>query len=141
MDYLSRFTEYLQEKRLPLTRQRERIVRTALLVDDHFSAENLADALKQRGIRVGRATVYRTLALMVSCGLIREHNFGSGFKTYEKVVDRRHHDHLICEVCGRVTEFEAPDIERLQKEVIDRHHFRARSHKLEIYGLCRDCSG
>ncbi len=135
------FKEYLQGERLPLTNQREVIVQAAFTIKGHFSAEDLANTLRGSGVKVGLATIYRTLGLLVSSRLLRELDFGEGFKVYEKIVDDRHHDHLICESCGRVMEFEVPDIERLQKEVIEQHHFRARSHKLEIYGLCRECAG
>jgi Fur family ferric uptake transcriptional regulator len=140
LEYINRFEEYLKRENLPLTKQRKRIVQIAFSIGDHFSAEDLADAMKERDVKVGLATIYRTLMLMVSCDIIREHDFGDGFKKYEKTVDRSHHDHLICEGCGEVIEFEVPDIERLQKKVIDRYQFRAKNHKLEIYGLCRCCS-
>jgi len=139
-DFVDRFEKYLRGENLPLTKQRENIVRAAFSIDDHFSAEDLAGAVRKRSVKVGIATIYRTLGLMVSCGIIREHDFGDGFKKYEKIIDRKHHDHLICDECGEVIEFEVPDIERLQRKVIDRHSFHARSHKLEIYGLCRRCS-
>ena len=137
---VERFRKYLESANLALTRQREEIVRTADSMRDHFSADDLAVVLRRRRVRVGMATIYRTLGLMTESAVVREHDFGEGCKRYEKVIDRSHHDHLICEGCGAVIEFEAPDIERLQKKVIDRHRFTARSHKLEIYGLCRECS-
>lgn len=138
--FIERFKEYLELENLPLTRQRREIVETADSIDDHFSADDLAAELRRRQTRVGMATVYRTLALMISSEVVREHDFGEGCKRYEKIIDRKHHDHLICEECGVVIEFEAPDIERLQGKIIDRHRFQARSHKLEIYGLCQGCS-
>jgi Fur family ferric uptake transcriptional regulator len=138
--FIERFKEYLELENLPLTRQRREIVETADSIDDHFSADDLAAELKRRQARVGMATVYRTLALMISSEVVREHDFGEGCKRYEKIIDRKHHDHLICEECGVVIEFEAPDIERLQGKIIEHHRFQARSHKLEIYGLCQACS-
>jgi Fur family ferric uptake transcriptional regulator len=139
-NFLKRFKNFLADEKIPLTAQREQILRVAFSIENHFSAEDLAGALRKKYLKIGMATIYRTLGLLVSGGIIREHDFGEGFRRYERIVDRSHHDHLICEDCGGVIEFEAPAIEKLQTEVIDLHRFRARSHKLEIYGLCKDCS-
>jgi Fur family ferric uptake transcriptional regulator len=138
--FIERFKTFLREENLALTSQRERIVEAVLEIDDHFSAEDLSASLKGRGVRVGTATIYRTLALMVAGRVIREHDFGDGFRTYERVVDRNPHDHLICERCGEVIEFEEPSVEALQRRVVDRHRFIVRSRKLELYGLCRRCA-
>ncbi len=140
-DLLRRFKDYLAKEKMPMTAQRGQILHAALSIGDHFSAEDLAEALRKKGRKVGMATIYRTLGLLVTGGIVREHDFGEGYRRYERIVDRNHHDHLICESCGGVIEFQVPAIERLQAEVIDLHRFEARSHKLEIYGLCEDCSG
>ncbi len=140
MDTTGRFREYLREEKLFLTLQREQIATTVMSMDGHFSVEELALVLKKKNLRIGLATIYRTLALMVSSGVVREHDFGVGFRKFERIIDKRHHDHLICEDCGEVIEFEVPDIERLQEVVIDKLSFDARDHELVIYGLCRKCS-
>jgi len=139
-DFIDRFKAHLRAEGLPLTVQREQIARAAFSIEDHFSVEDLSRTLRKRQHRIGLATVYRTIGLMVTGRIVRRHDFGDGFKVYERVVGRNHHDHLICEGCGRLIEFEAPDIEQIQERVANRQRFRARSHRLEIYGLCRECS-
>ena len=95
--------------------------------------------LKQRGERVGTATVYRTLDLLVESGLVRAHDFGEGFKRYEPMAAQADHEHLICQRCGRVVEFANERLERMLPILADEHGFQHQRHRLEIYGVCREC--
>jgi len=90
-------------------------------------------------VRVGLATVYRTLQLLKDNGLIAEHRFGDRCRRYEQA-QTSHHDHLICLGCGAVIEFQEPLIERLQEKAARRHGFSAEHHRLELYGYCRACA-
>ena len=115
------------------------MARTVFLSDDHPSVEGIRRALKERGERVGTATVYRTLEVLVESGLVREHDFGEGFKRYEPMPGQAHHEHLICERCGRVVEFQNEPLERMLPIIADEHRFQHLRHRIEIYGICRDC--
>jgi len=130
----------LSHRGLKFTRQRRLITEAFLNAEEHITAEGLYRRVSGRDPRVGLATVYRTLALLCECGLARRHDFGEGQTRYEHSYDRGHHDHLICQVCGKVTEFHHPKIERLQKEVSEQARFTPLSHRLEIYGYCEGCS-
>ena len=88
---------------------------------------------------MGYATVYRTLKLLKECGLAEERHFADGQARFENVEAEHHHDHLICESCGRIIEFVQPRIEELQEELAHRYGFVATTHKMEIYGICKEC--
>jgi Fur family transcriptional regulator, ferric uptake regulator len=136
---LDRFRRYLRDHRQPITRQRDLVAQVVLLAEDHPSVEGIRKALKARGENVGVATVYRTLDVLVQSGLVRAHDFGEGFKRYEPMPAQAHHEHLICERCGRVIEFQNERLERMLPIIADEHAFQHQRHRVEIYGVCRDC--
>jgi Fur family ferric uptake transcriptional regulator len=136
---LERFRRYLRDHRLPVTRQRDLVAQAVFLADDHPSVDAIIRAVKAGGEHVGTATVYRTLDVLVESGLDRAHEFGEGFKRYEPVPGQTHHEHLICEQCGRVVEFQNEPLERMLPIIADEHGFQHRRHRVEIYGVCRDC--
>lgn len=131
--------EYIEGKKLRLTRQRELILEGFLAVEEHISAEELYRIVSEKDPSIGLATVYRTMNLLVDCGLAHELNFGDGQARYEHVFDHQHHDHLICNNCGKIVEFSSPMIEKLQEKISREKGFAVLNHKLELYGLCRDC--
>jgi Fur family transcriptional regulator, ferric uptake regulator len=137
-DRFARFREHLRRERLKSTAQRDTIAKVFLTIHRHISVEELYQEVKRRNPRIGYATVYRTLKLLTECGLAVERHFRDGEARYESG-QKGHHDHLICEACGKIIEFEEPRIEAMQEEVARRLSFRLTGHKMELYGLCRDC--
>jgi Fur family transcriptional regulator, ferric uptake regulator len=133
------FTRYLHDRRLPITRQRLEIADALTRVPDHPSVVRIQQELARRGIRVGTATVYRTLDLLVESGLVRAHDFGDGFKRYEASPDQSRHEHVICQRCGKVVEFTNDRLERMLEMIADELAFLHRRHRVEIYGLCAEC--
>ena len=136
---LERFRQHLRDHHQPVTRQRDLVAQVVFLSEDHLSVEGIRRELEGRGETVGLATVYRTLDLLVESGLVREHQFGEGFKRYEAVAAQSDHEHLICERCGRVVEFANERLERMLPALADEHGFQHRRHKVEVYGVCRTC--
>jgi Fur family ferric uptake transcriptional regulator len=122
-----------------VTSQRLAIARALLEAPDHVTAEELRETLAGRGMRIGLATVYRTLNLLCECDLAARRRFGADTFRFEPIHRRRHHDHLVCVQCGKVTEFERPEIEELQQKVFAENDFRVHSHRLELYGICGPC--
>ena len=101
----------------------------------HMTAEDVYKALLERGEEIGLATVYRVLTQFVNAGLAERHHFEGGQAVFE--LDRgHHHDHIVCEQCGRVEEFYDETIEKCQHDIADRSGFRIRDHSLIIYGSC-----
>jgi Fur family ferric uptake transcriptional regulator len=135
-----RWRAYVQDRRLNVTAQREAIVEQFLRTRDHVSIDELLLKVRKRQPKVGYATVYRTLKLLVDSGLAVERQFGDGQARYEVVGD--HHDHLICVKCGLILEFEDDDIERLQDNIALRlGGFTVLRHRHELYGLCPKAAG
>lgn len=133
------FRDYIAQKGLKSTRQRDIILDAFLSSDRHMSIEELYLKLRGKHPNIGYATVYRTLKLFAESGIAREMQFGDGQTRYEHATEGEHHDHLVCTRCGAIIEFENETIERLQAEVADSHGFLIRTHKLELYGLCAKC--
>ena len=130
---------YLRDHNLPVTHQREAIAAAIFFSGAHLSVGDIERVLRERGVAAGKATVYRTLELLVNAGLVQEHDFGEGYKRYEPVAAQSHHEHLICLNCGKVVEFSSERIERMKSLIADEHGFRHHHHRLEIYGICGDC--
>jgi len=134
------FRRYLKDQGLPVTHQREAIAAVVFTTPGHLSVEEIEDRLRERGERMGKATIYRTLDLLVRSRLVTEHDFGEGFKRYEhRLTMEPVHEHLICLECGKVIEFQSWKVEEVKSKVTARHGFRPVRHKLEIYGLCKEC--
>ncbi len=138
--FIRLFRRYLREQGLPITQQREVVADVIFNSTDHLSVEDIEAALKGRGERIGKATIYRTVEILVRSGLVKEHDFGEGFKRYEHLFGQQPvHEHLICTSCGKVVEFQSPEVIRLQEETARMHGFLPTRHRLEIYGICGAC--
>ncbi|HWR02869.1 MAG TPA: Fur family transcriptional regulator [Humidesulfovibrio sp.] len=133
------FTSYLQEHRLKITPQRRLILDIFLLEPGHVSSEELYAKVKKRDASIGQATVYRTLKLLAGCGLAEAVSFADGITRYEPHFGVDHHDHLICEDCGRTIEIVDQVIERRQEELAAKYGFSLARHKMDLYGQCPEC--
>ena len=132
------FADFLEEKGLRGTLQRELILDEFLKREEHTTAEDLYEIVKHRDRTIGQATVYRVLKLLCESGLAREVEFGDGVMRYEHHYGHAHHDHLVCTRCGSIEEFENETIEQLQTEVAASRGFLIEKHRLELYGSPRD---
>ena len=134
------FSRFLRERGLPITQQREAVAQVVFSTPGHLSVEEIEQRLRQGAERIGKATIYRTLDLLVQSKLVEEHDFGEGFKRYEHRLSRQPiHEHLICLECGSVTEFRSDEVRQVEQRVAAEYGFAPARHRLEIYGLCRDC--
>lgn len=132
------FRNFLKTKGLRNTPQRQRIMEVFFGEDGHLTTEEVYDRVHREDPSLGQATVYRTMKLLCEAGLAREVRFGDGLARYEHAGDA-HHDHLICENCGRNIEVVDPQIEALQEALALRHGFKPTFHRLYLYGICPDC--
>lgn len=132
---------YLERKGLKTTQQREAIVDAFLRTSGHVALEDLLSSARRKYPRVGLATVYRTVKLLEEAGIAAARHFGPGQTLYEVAQGRAHHDHLICDSCGFITEFENEEIETLQDAAASRLGFNVMRHRLELFGLCEKARG
>lgn len=130
---------YIEQHGLKMTSQRRKILEVFLRMKGHFTSEELYARVKRADPRVGYTTVYRTLRLLCECGLAEERHFKDGLTRFELAHARRHHDHLVCMGCGRITEFRNDAIERLQREIAQEYGFELLDHRHEMYGRCESC--
>lgn len=133
------FREYLRDRGLKYTEERRDILRAVMRKDEHFEAEQLLLDMRQQAARVGKATIYRTLKLLVACGIVKEVHFSNKQVHYEHTYGQDPHDHMICRRCRRIIEFDAGDVVRLRTLLAAQHHFHALSHRFAIMGLCEAC--
>lgn len=132
------FREYHRARGLRLTPQRLAILDHLLAAERHLSQEEIYRTLKPKGI--GRVTVFRTLKLLVDCGLADHVAQADGQARYEILRERPHHDHLVCVECGHVTEIRWPEVERIQEKTCRKLGFTALWHRHELFGRCAECS-
>lgn len=136
----SDFLSGLQEHAHRMTSARRLIATAFWKTEGHLTAEGLHRLVRKEKPDISVATVYRTLRLLCQAGLAEEHKFPGGVSYYEHRAGHAHHDHLICLECGQVREFRSESIERIQDEICRLYSFRARSHSLQLYGVCAACS-
>jgi Fur family transcriptional regulator, ferric uptake regulator len=135
------FEKFLARKKLKHSKPREFIVRTFLEMEKHVSVDELWGAVRKKYPSVGFATVYRTMKLLCESGLCSEIRFDDGTTRYEHLYGHDHHDHLICTKCGRFVEVVEAGIEELQERLMKRHGFQPQFHRMNLYGICRECRG
>jgi len=117
------------------TGPRQALVRTVAARDRHFTAEELRKELPH----IGRATVYRSLNILVETGILCRVLLEDGSLHYQ-LSHRGHHHHLICAECGVSQDLLGCDIEEILKEKASEHLFQIEGHWLEVYGKCQACS-
>ena len=137
----SKFREYLASRPRPqrYTEQQRDMVRFIFSQHHHFDADQLTDDLKRTGLGVSRATVYRTLAKLVDAGLLRRLEVGAR-TFYEHDYGYPQHEHLYCQQCRKMIEFQNPAIEAVVREVSRQYNFQSNGHTFIIQGLCSDCN-
>ena len=136
---IGRFQQFLQQQGLKLTSERSALVREIFAIHYHFEADELLFKMKEKSVKISRATVYRTLELLVKSGMVRRVHLGEDHYHYEHVTGNSHHDHLVCTTCGGVIEFHDEELERLQLAICEKKKFTPTFHNLQILGVCDSC--
>ncbi len=132
------FAQFIQDRGLKTTRQRNTIIAVFFAMRGHISVEELLIEVKRANPKIGYATVYRTLHLLVESGLVQERRFGDGLARYEGHSEVEHRDHMICLECGQISEFSNPALVELQEQLAEEHNFTIHRHRLELFGNCKD---
>jgi Fur family transcriptional regulator, ferric uptake regulator len=133
------FENFLGEKGLKFTKERIAVLREVFSFHSHFEPEHLFLRIRESGSKASRASVYRTLNLLVESGLVEKVTRTEKGNVYEHTYGHNHHDHMVCTLCGGITEFYSEKLENLQKEICHGNGFEGRSHTLEIRGYCAEC--
>ena len=136
---LNQFRDILRQKGLKFTPQRVAVLEEITHGRGHRECEDIYLALKRTGKHISRATVYRTMDILIQNDFARKMELGDGRVRYESKVDSPHHDHLICTSCGNIVEFVDQDIEELQDDIAKRYNFILSRHTHQLFGLCKKC--
>ena len=139
IDAERRFREYLSEKGLRFTSERLAILLHVMSLHEHFEVDDLHHQLRQKGLSISHATVFRTLALLIDSGIVQKIPCQKMPARYEHVFGHDHHDHMLCLRCGRIIEFHNAPIERSQEKVAKEHGFQMTGHHLIMRGYCENC--
>ena len=134
-----KFKKYLCEHQYKLTPQRKVILRAARELKGHFDADKLYDESSTLDKSVSRASVYRTIPLLVEAGLIMETMRSQSKTSYENVFKGSYHDHLVCVICGKIIEFRNDELMRLQNKICKPFNFKPTEHMIAIKGYCKKC--
>ena len=132
----------LNHKGYRSTAQRQKVLRIfmSLPQGEHLSAEDLHEALQREGSRISLSTIYRTLHLMVSIGLLRELELAEGHKHYELSRPSRDHHHLVCLSCNQTIEFTESFITDLGEKTANNAGYQVLDCQLTLYGICASCA-
>lgn len=136
-----RFEALLVERGLKMTYERRYIFEEVSGLKQHFDADSLYERFKNKGLRISRDTVYRTIPLLLESGVIQK-SVGEGKREfYEPTGTKGHHDHMVCVRCGKIIEFHNEEIEAMQEKVCQSYQFKLIFHDHRLFGECSACAG
>ena len=138
-ELLKKFKSALKAENMKFTPQRLSVLSEMINNKEHRECEEIYLALRGTGVNVSRATVYRTLDILVAHDFARKIDIGDGRTRYETKINHPHHDHLICIECGQITEFMNDAIENLQDVVCKENGFKLIRHIHQLFGICNKC--
>ena len=133
------FRDYVRKKRLRNTPERELIIEEIFSKQDHFDIDELYLRLWKKNQKISKASIYRTIPLLIESGLVQEVFFEDGHFHYEHIHGRGHHCHLRCLNCRKIIEFQDRRLKTIEKKLGQKFNFDVTSHKLEVYGYCEKC--
>jgi len=139
-DVLESFKKLLKNNNLKYTTQRELILQIIYDNNGHFTPEDIYNLIKKSypEVKLGIATVYRTLTLLEDASIVSSISFGTQGKKYEFGL-KEHHDHLVCLECGGIEEFFDDTIEKQQEAIAKKFNFKMTNHVMKITGICEAC--
>jgi Fur family transcriptional regulator, ferric uptake regulator len=124
----------LRDQGFKITTPRFQVIETVAGREDNFTAEELAAELAS----IGRATVYRTLKLLLDHGLVCRVVMNDGSVAY-RVSHKAHHHHLVCVSCGATEDVHLTDVEDVLAKVREATEYDVVGHRIEVYGICPRC--
>lgn len=129
----------LKKEGLRFTAQRQLVFDEVCRNVDHRDADDIFLSLRKRNKPVSRATVYRTVEVLVKNKLLKKLDVGDGRARFERVDAAEHHDHIICVECGKIEEFIDQKIEKFQEKIVSDRGDKMVRHILQLFVVCKEC--
>ena len=133
INHIETLKNILKNEGLRYTKQRQGIWDEIRSSSEHRDAEEIYLHLNNNNIKVSRATVYRTIDVLVKNNLVRKMELGDGRALYEHKLDEEHHDHIICVETGKIIEFYNEDLENLQEDIVKKHGYKLVRHVHQLF--------
>ena len=134
MNHIDELKNILKTEGLRYTKQRQQVWDEIRISSEHRDAEEIYIAInKNKALKVSRATVYRTIDVLVKNNLVRKMDLGDGRALYEHKIDDGHHDHIICVETGKIIEFYNEDLEILQENIVKKHGYELVRHVHQLF--------
>ncbi|MFT5207185.1 MAG: Fur family ferric uptake transcriptional regulator [Candidatus Omnitrophota bacterium] len=134
------FEEYLQRNQIRFSKQRDQVLEVFLTQEGHMTVDELAIKVKESYPEVSNATVHRAMKLICDSGIGEGFNVGQKAMRYEHHYGHKEHDHMICDLCGRITEFAGKELARYYEKSTQAEGFTVNQHRLFVYGICQKCN-
>ena len=125
--------EVLRKEGLRYTSQRQAVWDEIKKSEEHRDAEDIYLQLKSNNHNVSRATVYRTIDVLVKNHMVRKMDLGDGRNLFEPRIDDEHHDHMICLDTGKIIEFFDEELEDLQDKIAEKHGYKVVRHVHQLF--------
>ncbi len=133
------FREFVRKKGLRHTPEREQVIRMIFATHDHFDVDELHSRLQRGNEKISKATIYRTIPLLIESGLLQVAYVEDGRVHYEHIYGHERHCHLRCLGCGGLVEFAEQSMGERARAVAERYDFLLTGHRVEVYGYCPKC--
>ncbi len=125
--------DILKNEGLRFTKQRQAIWDEIKSSKEHQDVDNIYFNLQKREISVSRATVYRTIEVLVKNKLVSKMDVGDGKSRYELELNQKHHDHMICLETGDIIEFYNQELEELQEKIVSENGYELIRHVHQLF--------
>ena len=133
------FITVLKKKGLKVTKHRNSLLEVLEIENQPLTAEDIFLKLKEKGISINLSSVYRILDTLVDNNLINKYVLGDTNKTFYEINTLKHKHHLVCTSCKKIFPLENCPLSKYESELEDNLDFEITGHKLEIYGICKEC--
>jgi Fur family ferric uptake transcriptional regulator len=140
VDQTERIIRALEGAGYQATPNRRLVADMVAATGGHFTAADLLERGRREQFHIGRATIFRALELLTSLHVVERLDLPSGSHAYVVCDPEEHHHHLVCSTCGRSEDVADGELARLVDEIGQRHGYRIESHRLELFGMCPDCT-
>ncbi len=133
------FIKLFKQDRIDRFEDRLVVLESFLSVEHHVTVSELAELIRRSGAELSDEFIGDTIELMCRYGFAQRNPFDNGVMRYEHRHLGQHHDHMICTKCRKIIEFQNQAVEQLQEQIASDYGFHMLQHKMELYGICREC--